>query len=124
MLQPSGLDTILVPGVHRSGTSALAGTLCLLGINLGEHLGEPAADNPKGFIGISGSPACIWPYSSPWGWPGTSLPSTLPLDWPESVPLPELRGPLANIARAFVDQGRPWCLKTPRKIASCNQGNL
>ncbi len=109
----SGKDAILVLGMHRSGTSALAGTLPLLGIDLGEHLGEPAADNPKGFFedfratrlheAIFESMGLAWHF-----------PSALPLDWPESAPLAELRGRLANIAREFVDRGRPWCLKDPR----------
>jgi hypothetical protein len=40
---------ILVAGMHRSGTSALAGALNVLGISLGEHLLAPGEDNPKGY---------------------------------------------------------------------------
>lgn len=40
---------ILVAGMHRSGTSALAGALNLLGIPLGNRLLEPGPDNPKGY---------------------------------------------------------------------------
>lgn len=40
---------ILVAGMHRSGTSALTGTLSLLGFELGERLLPPSEDNPKGF---------------------------------------------------------------------------
>lgn len=41
---------ILVLGMHRSGTSALTGTLQQLGVSLGAPLIEPADDNPKGFF--------------------------------------------------------------------------
>lgn len=40
---------ILVAGMHRSGTSATAGALGLLGIALGPQLLEPGEDNPKGY---------------------------------------------------------------------------
>lgn len=46
------LDTqrvLIVLGMHRSGTSALAGVLHFMGVNLGSRLIEAAADNPKGF---------------------------------------------------------------------------
>ena len=42
-------SAILVAGMHRSGTSALAGALNLLGIPLGNRLLEPGPDNPKGY---------------------------------------------------------------------------
>lgn len=41
---------VLVVGMHRSGTSALAGTLSMAGVDLGSRLVPPAADNPKGFF--------------------------------------------------------------------------
>jgi len=40
---------ILIVGMHRSGTSALAGVLGKLGVPLGDRLLEPAGDNPKGY---------------------------------------------------------------------------
>jgi hypothetical protein len=40
---------IVVLGMHRSGTSALARVLNLLGVTLGNDLVEARADNPKGF---------------------------------------------------------------------------
>ena len=41
---------VLVLGMHRSGTSATAGALGLLGLTLGERLLEAAPDNPKGYF--------------------------------------------------------------------------
>jgi hypothetical protein len=40
---------LFVLGMHRSGTSALTGTLSLLGVNLGKSIKKPALDNQKGF---------------------------------------------------------------------------
>ncbi len=41
---------VLILGMHRSGTSALTGTLNLLDISLGNELLEPKNDNQKGFF--------------------------------------------------------------------------
>ncbi len=41
---------ILILGMHRSGTSALAGVLDLLGISMGNELLQANADNPKGYF--------------------------------------------------------------------------
>lgn len=40
---------LMVLGMHRSGTSALTGSLNLCGFELGQHLLAPGTDNPKGF---------------------------------------------------------------------------
>ncbi len=44
--------SIIVLGMHRSGTSALTGCLNILGVNLGERLERLMSaheDNPKGY---------------------------------------------------------------------------
>jgi hypothetical protein len=41
---------ILVIGCHRSGTSAVAGSLAAMGVSLGDDLIPPAFDNPRGFF--------------------------------------------------------------------------
>ncbi len=43
-------QAIIVLGMHRSGTSALAGTLGLLGMRLPSRLMPPTIDNPKGYF--------------------------------------------------------------------------
>jgi hypothetical protein len=40
---------ILIVGMHRSGTSALAGLVAKLGVPLGDRLLAPGSDNPKGY---------------------------------------------------------------------------
>ncbi len=42
--------TIIILGMHRSGTSALAGILNILGISMGKKLLPPNEANPKGFF--------------------------------------------------------------------------
>ncbi len=41
---------VFIIGMHRSGTSALAGCLDILGLNLGTQLLPPTIDNPKGYF--------------------------------------------------------------------------
>jgi hypothetical protein len=45
----AGATALLVLGMHRSGTSALAGALARLGVALGPRLVEAAPDNPLGY---------------------------------------------------------------------------
>ncbi len=40
---------VIVLGMHRSGTSALAGMLSMLSVQFGDSLMAPQADNSKGF---------------------------------------------------------------------------
>ena len=48
MAVPSA-TAVLVVGMHRSGTSALAGVLGKLGVPLGDHLLAAGNDNPRGY---------------------------------------------------------------------------
>ena len=45
----AGTESILVLGMHRSGTSAVAGALSLLGATPPAKMLPPASDNPSGF---------------------------------------------------------------------------
>lgn len=45
----NGKTALVVLGMHRSGTSSVAGTLALLGAKAPQTLMRPAEDNPKGF---------------------------------------------------------------------------
>ncbi|ODT94359.1 MAG: hypothetical protein ABS82_10755 [Rhodanobacter sp. SCN 67-45] len=48
-MNTSPSTAILIVGMHRSGTSALAGLIGKLGVPLGDHMLEPGSDNPKGY---------------------------------------------------------------------------
>ena len=43
-------EAILVLGMHRSGTSAVAEALSILGAQLPARLMPPQSDNPRGFF--------------------------------------------------------------------------
>jgi hypothetical protein len=43
-------QALLILGMHRSGTSAVAGAAALLGVDLPKHLLTAATDNPSGFF--------------------------------------------------------------------------
>src|ERR1700686_2628559 len=45
----AGSTALVVLGMHRSGTSALAGMLHHLGVALGERLMPASPDNPRGY---------------------------------------------------------------------------
>ena len=47
---PDEKRAVLVLGMHRSGTSAVAGAVHLLGAEPPKHLIPAAADNPSGFF--------------------------------------------------------------------------
>jgi hypothetical protein len=53
-IQPAGSRAVCVTGMHRSGTSALAGALRFLGVSLGNpaRLLRPGSDNPKGYFEV------------------------------------------------------------------------
>lgn len=50
MINATSNHMLFVLGMHRSGTSALTGTLQHLGVELGRPLIAPGADNPKGYF--------------------------------------------------------------------------
>jgi hypothetical protein len=43
-------EIILVLGMHRSGTSCIAGILHAMGLQMGDNLMQPNNENPKGFF--------------------------------------------------------------------------
>ena len=49
IMEPSGSTALLVLGMHRSGTSSMAGAMVRLGGAAPLNLLPPADDNPKGF---------------------------------------------------------------------------
>lgn len=72
-----GRPLILVLGMHRSGTSALAGTLAQLGVDFSTRLIDAAEDNPKGFF----EHADIWQLDQ-------ELLEGLGSQWDDPLPLP------------------------------------
>lgn len=80
---------LLVLGMHRSGTSAMAGALAQLGVEFGDRLLPASDDNPKGYF----EHADIWRHDQ-------DLLEALGSDWddPAALPLHWERTPAAREA--------------------------
>lgn len=104
---------LLVLGMHRSGTSALTGTLGLLGVDLGRRLIDPGPDNRKGY----------WEHADA-VLADEALLDALGSAWDDVDPLPEAWGdhPATGDAKRAIDRlvgdefagSRLWAVKDPR----------
>jgi hypothetical protein len=104
---------VLVAGMHRSGTSALAGVLSKLGIPLGDRLLEPAGDNPKGYWEhqdvVMVHERLLAGLGSRW-----DDVRALPDNWLESEPARHAAAAIDEIiTRDFLDKS-VWAVKDPR----------
>ncbi len=105
---------IFILGMHRSGTSALARVVNLLGADLGNHLMEAAEDNQKGFF-----------EHEPIVQVHEQLLTELGLSWYDGLPLPDgwLESEAADNARTAIaeilddefSECPIWALKDPRQ---------
>ncbi len=106
-------NAIIMLGPHRSGTSALAGIVHFLGVDLGKDLIEPRPDNPSGFWELKPVVAIH-----------NSIFDTLAIAWHSILPLAEnwwLQELIVGRRRAIVSCLRrnfngvsTWGLKDPR----------
>ena len=104
---------VCVLGMHRSGTSALAGALRLLGVTLGESLLPQSEDNPRGF----------WEHADIVDLHKRLL-SSLGSSWDDVRPLPELwwtddginpfRDKLIELLQRDFAEAQIWGVKDPR----------
>lgn len=104
---------VLVLGMHRSGTSALAGALGLLGVPLGSRLVPAEADNPGGYFehadAVQAHERLLLALER--GWDDLR---PLPEGWLDSAPaLAALETLDAMVDRDFADAPL-WALKDPR----------
>lgn len=112
-LSVRGRRVILVLGMHRSGTSLLAGLLYLSGINMGRKLLPPAFDNPKGFfeseaLYLFNERELLPQLHSTWD-------SLLPLEREQFAGIPvELRERALQILREDFEGKEVFGLKDPR----------
>lgn len=110
---PRGSTALLVLGMHRSGTSALAGILSRLGIALGDRLMPPSPHNPKGYFehrdivavhdGVLGALNAKW---------DTILP--LRDGWPDEPGMAIGRQAIEEIVARDFGGAPVWGLKDPR----------
>jgi hypothetical protein len=113
---------ILILGMHRSGTSALAGCLDALGATVGEPLLEVQADNPTGYFELAPVVEVherllrrfgINFFERPAAEGGWSIPA-LPNDWRSHAAAREARDSLLRIVeKTFVKAGM-FTIKDPR----------
>ena len=110
---PAGATALLVLGMHRSGTSALAGALARLGVELGPRLIEAAPDNPLGYWEHAGvvevHERLLHALCSSW-----EDPRELPAGWLEAPETREAERELEAIVSADFAQAKLWALKDPR----------
>lgn len=107
-------QAILVLGMHRSGTSALARVLNLLGAQLGSHLMPPAPrNNPTGF----------WEHASVVEIHNKLLKAfgrswqdvrELPLGWEESEAARTAQSQLIELLQREFGDAQLWAIKDPR----------
>lgn len=104
---------LLIAGMHRSGTSPLAGLYALLGANIGRTVKPAAADNPKGFFenecivlahdALFADLGHAWDMDRP------------PSGWHQSAAAARAKSALRRILAEEFDEAAPvWMVKDPR----------
>ena len=104
---------LFVLGMHRSGTSALTGTLQRLGAELGDNLLPARPDNPKGFWenadAMEINEALLKNLGTTW-----STPNRLPSEWLKTQAGLEAYGRAVALLEANFSGSSLWGLKDPR----------
>jgi hypothetical protein len=108
----SGSTGILVLGMHRSGTSAIAGALGRCGVELGDHLVAPAADNPLGYFehadAVVANEVLLDALDRAW-----DDVRELPAGWQDSAAAAEASKAIGEILDSLATS-RLWAVKDPR----------
>jgi len=105
---------IFVIGMHRSGTSAMARVINILGIDLGTNLYPPKPHNPSGLWEhkkIMEIHEALFDYL---GLPWLDYLSPLPDNWWQNEKIKPLKQELTNIVSSEFIQSSVWGLKDPR----------
>ena len=104
---------LVVLGMHRSGTSALAGCLHLLGVPLGEPLMPANFANERGYFEHANVVAI---HDELLGALGTSAlgPAPLPAGWERGLPARTARKRLRDVLRRNFGRVPLWAVKDPR----------
>ena len=104
---------ILVVGMHRSGTSAVAGALARLGVRLGDALVPAAEDNPKGYFEHAPVVAIheqLFRELGRWWYD----PRPLPTGWLETPAARRAEEALCRQLRGDFNGTQAWAVKDPR----------
>ena len=104
----------MVLGAHRSGTSALAGVIQRLGVDLGDHLlGPQEGVNDRGFWEHSDLVALHDRLLEKLGSRWDSI-HPLPKNWWQSTDIKTISGEIADIVEKEFSNSQLWGLKDPR----------
>ncbi|SBV37056.1 Putative glycosyl transferase, family 2 (modular protein) [uncultured Stenotrophomonas sp.] len=111
MAKPS---VLLVLGMHRSGTSALAGTFSQLGLRLGDELMPATADaNPKGYFEhvrvVQAHDRLLAAFGMDW-----ADPRALPESWMRHPATLQVRAELEQLLLQLLAAGETVVVKDPR----------
>jgi len=110
---PDQPTALLVLGMHRSGTSALAGVLNLLGFKLGQSLLPPGPANERGFWEnlelTTVNDDVLRSLGVPW-----HVPRRLPENWLGRAEVKALKRDLSAIIRREFLECEKWSVKDPR----------
>src|SRR6266513_343879 len=104
---------VVILGMHRSGTSALAGALAQMGVDFGKHLISPSRHNPKGYfehpeiVALHDELLCA--LGSRWD---DYLP--LPSSWTETEVAREIRSSVLGILKRDFGEASLFGVKDPR----------
>ncbi len=104
---------LFILGMHRSGTSALAGVCRLLGFDLGRDILAPRSDNETGFWENA---AIVEIHERILSAVGSAWHDVMPMPegWVRQEGMSELRQALIETCRSQFADARAWCLKDPR----------
>jgi hypothetical protein len=104
---------LLILGMHRSGTSAVAGQLAALGVYPGSNLLPPQPDNPKGFFEpravVELHDEILKLIGATW-----DDPRPLPEGWADAPALTPYRARLAALIQTEFGSAETWFVKDPR----------
>lgn len=106
---------LAVLGMHRSGTSLVAGMLHGLGWDIGprQELMPPKPDNPNGFVehlpAVRINDRLLYRLGGSW-----ADPPALPTGWAEDSSLDDLRDEASTVAARLVERHDRTLLKDPR----------
>ncbi len=110
---PARSRGVLVAGMHRSGTSAVTGTLSLLGFELGERLLPSSVDNPKGFYEnfdvVAIHERLLLALGSSW-----DDPRPLPEGWSRSAAAESAVAEIVSLIQSAFESEARWAVKDPR----------
>lgn len=112
--EPALRRVVVVLGMHRSGTSLVAGCLQRLGVDFGPRLMPPNADNPRGYFEhkdvVNLHDRLLLALDRSW-----DDPSPFPRDWLlDQERLVPYREPLLSVIRRDFPAVPLWGLKDPR----------